>query len=107
MHAILVSAGSDGDVFPFIGLGTRLRSWGHQVTLFANEDYHTLAQEHTFGFHALFSQKESDELFTNPNLWHPTAVHLWEPDRAAVPSAGSTSFSRSCLAKLRSFPLTI
>jgi len=71
MHAIVVSAGSDGDVFPFVGLGMSLRSRGHRVTLLANEGYRTLAAEHGFDFHALFSKEETDELFANPNLWHP------------------------------------
>jgi rhamnosyltransferase subunit B len=71
MHAIVVSAGSDGDVFPFVGLGMRLQSRGHRVTLLANEGYRTLAAGQGFGFHALFSKEESEELFANPDLWHP------------------------------------
>ena len=71
MHAIVVSSGSDGDVFPFVGLGMRLQSRGHRVTLVANEGYRTLAAQHGFDFHALFSKEETDELFANPNLWRP------------------------------------
>src|SRR5213593_2783120 len=71
MHAIVVSAGSDGDVFPFVGLGMSLQSRGHRVTLVANEGYRTLAAEHGFDFRALFSKEETDEFFANPNLWRP------------------------------------
>src|SRR5437867_12206922 len=71
MHAIIVSAGSDGDVVPFIGIGMRLRSRGHRVTLVANESYGTRAAENGFDFHALVSKQETDEFFGNPNLWHP------------------------------------
>ena len=36
MHAILASLGTDGDVYPFVGLGDRLRARGHRFTLAAN-----------------------------------------------------------------------
>jgi rhamnosyltransferase subunit B len=71
MHAILVTMGTDGDVFPFVGLGARLRERGHRVTLVAPAYYQALAEQHGFGFHALISQAESDEFLANPDLWHP------------------------------------
>src|SRR5258705_12661946 len=71
MHAIIISTGSDGDVFPFIGRGMKLRAWGHRVTLVTNEGYRNRAAENGFDFHALFSKEESDELFANPDTWHP------------------------------------
>ena len=37
MHAILANVGTGGDVFPFIGLGARLRARGHRVTLTTND----------------------------------------------------------------------
>jgi len=33
MHAILATIGTDGDVFPYVGLGARLRGRGHHVTV--------------------------------------------------------------------------
>ena len=36
-HYILTSIGTDGDVFPFLGLGATLRGRGHRVTLVASE----------------------------------------------------------------------
>ena len=55
MHALLTSVGTDGDVFPYLGLGARLRSRGHRVTLVTNECYRAAALEHGFAFHALIS----------------------------------------------------
>jgi rhamnosyltransferase subunit B len=71
MHAILVSVGTDGDVFPFVGLGTRLRARGHRVTLVANEHYQAAAVQQGFAFRALVSNQETNELIGNPDIWHP------------------------------------
>src|SRR5262249_35692392 len=71
MHAILVCAGTDGDVFPYVALGARLLARGHRVTLTANESYEKLAAEHGFAFEALVSDAETQELLTDPDLWHP------------------------------------
>jgi rhamnosyltransferase subunit B len=71
MHAILVTMGTDGDVFPFVGLGARLRVRGHRVTLVAPASYQASAEQHGFAFHPLISQAESDEFLANPDLWHP------------------------------------
>jgi rhamnosyltransferase subunit B len=71
MHVILVSVGTDGDVFPYVGLGAKLRSRGHRITLVASEDYASLAGAHGFGFQALISAGENHELFGNPDFWHP------------------------------------
>ena len=71
MHAILASVGTDGDVFPFVGLGITLRARGHRVTLVANEHYQASAARHGFGFRALVSNQETHELIGNPDIWHP------------------------------------
>ncbi len=71
MHAILVSLGTDGDVFPFVGLGIRLRAQGHRVTLVANEHYQAAAVRRGFAFRGLVSNQETKELIGNPDIWHP------------------------------------
>jgi rhamnosyltransferase subunit B len=71
MHAILVTMGTDGDVFPYIGLGARLRARGHRVTLAGPEAYQSLATQHGLGFHCLVSQAAADEFLASPDLWHP------------------------------------
>jgi rhamnosyltransferase subunit B len=71
MHAILVTLGTDGDVFPYVGLGAALRSRGHRVTLVASAHYERLAAAHGLGFRALVSAEENDALFGHPDFWHP------------------------------------
>jgi UDP:flavonoid glycosyltransferase YjiC (YdhE family) len=63
--------GTDGDVFPFVGLGARLRFRGHRVTLVANQHYQTFASHHGLAFRALVSDEETNELMGNPDVWHP------------------------------------
>jgi rhamnosyltransferase subunit B len=71
MQVILVSVGTDGDVFPYVGLGAALRSRGHQVTLVASANYESLAKTYGFAFQTLFSAEENHELFGDPDFWHP------------------------------------
>ncbi|HWY78121.1 MAG TPA: nucleotide disphospho-sugar-binding domain-containing protein, partial [Verrucomicrobiae bacterium] len=71
MHAILITLGTDGDVFPYVGLGVALRSRGHRVTLVASAHYEALAAAHELGFRALVSAEENDALFGHPDFWHP------------------------------------
>lgn len=71
MHAILVSIGTDGDIFPYVGLGAKLRARGHRVTLVASAHYEPLALAHAFDFRALVSTQENQELFDHPDFWHP------------------------------------
>ncbi|QVL30400.1 glycosyltransferase [Telmatocola sphagniphila] len=71
MHAILASFGTDGDVFPYIGLGIRLRERGHRVTLVVPEPYRARAELLGFEFLPIVSQSEINEVLQNPSLWHP------------------------------------
>ena len=94
MHAVLATLGTAGDVFPYVGLGARLRSRGHRVTLVANEEFGPLAADHGLGFRALVSTAEVNVLLHNPDFWHPVkgpplaarwGLHSW---------AGNTHCSR-------------
>jgi rhamnosyltransferase subunit B len=71
MHVLLASVGTDGDIFPYAGLGVALRSRGHSVSLAASGHYEGLAKTHGFTFHPLVSVEENDELFGNPDFWNP------------------------------------
>src|SRR5216117_733667 len=71
MHVVLISVGTDGDIFPYVGLGAVLRARGHSVTLAASEHYGALAEKHGFAFHALVSAEENQELFEHPDFWKP------------------------------------
>jgi UDP:flavonoid glycosyltransferase YjiC (YdhE family) len=71
MHAILATMGTDGDVFPYVGLGARLRVRGHQVTLAAPEPYRDLAAAFGLGFRPLVTAEEAGRMLADPDLWHP------------------------------------
>jgi UDP:flavonoid glycosyltransferase YjiC (YdhE family) len=71
MHVILVSVGTDGDIFPYVGLGAKLRARGHRVTLTASAQYESLASAYGIDFHPLVSAEENDELFSHPDFWSP------------------------------------
>ncbi len=71
MHVILATVGTDGDVFPHLGLGAAIKARGHRVTLAAPETYHTRAHAHGLEFCALVSTTEVNQMLANPDLWHP------------------------------------
>ncbi len=71
MHVLLVTVGTDGDIFPYVGIGGVLRKRGHAVTLVASETYEPLARRNGFGFKALISAQENDELFGHRDFWNP------------------------------------
>ncbi len=71
MHAILATAGTDGDVFPYVGLGRLLRARGHRVTLAAPETYRANAAGAGLGFAPLATAEEVHRMLADPDLWHP------------------------------------
>src|SRR4051812_47359167 len=71
MHAILATLGTDGDVFPYLGLGDALRGRGHRVTLASDPERSGEAAAHGFGFAPLIPAGEWETVLANPDMWHP------------------------------------
>src|SRR5438477_8641259 len=71
MHVILATVGTDGDVFPHVGLGRVLRARGHPVTLAAPETYRARAAATGLGFVPLATAEEVGRMLADPDLWHP------------------------------------
>src|SRR5205085_10520222 len=71
MHVILATVGTDGDVFPHVGLGATLRARGHRVTLAAPETYRARAHALGMEFCALVTVAEVGRMLADPDLWHP------------------------------------
>ena len=71
MHAILTSFGTDGDIFPYLGLARTLARQGHRVSLVLPEAFEPLAKSARAEFYPLISKDESEQLLSNPDLWHP------------------------------------
>ena len=71
MHVILATVGTDGDVFPHVGLGATLRGRGHRVTLAAPEPYRGRAHALGLEFCPLATVAEVGRMLADPDLWHP------------------------------------
>jgi rhamnosyltransferase subunit B len=71
MHVILATVGTDGDVFPYVGLAVALRARGHRVTLAIPEPYRARAGALGIEFHPLVTDAEVDRFLSDPDLWHP------------------------------------
>ena len=70
-HFVLASIGTDGDILPYLGMGTTLRRRGHRVTLLASEDYRGRGEESGLEFRPLASKEENRKLLADPDFWHP------------------------------------
>ncbi|HJZ56980.1 MAG TPA: glycosyltransferase, partial [Gemmataceae bacterium] len=71
MHAILATVGTDGDVFPYLGLGAALSARGHRVTLAAPEPYRARALALGLEFRPLVTAADVGRMLSDPDLWHP------------------------------------
>ena len=71
MHIILATMGTDGDVFPYLGLGSALLKRGHRVTIAAPETYQDRAIELGMEFESLVSTADVQRMLSNPDLWDP------------------------------------
>jgi rhamnosyltransferase subunit B len=71
MHAILATVGTDGDVFPHIGLGAVLKARGMRVTLAAPETYRARALNLGFEFCSLVTAEEANRMLADSDLFHP------------------------------------
>ncbi len=71
MKAILLPAGSHGDVHPFVGVGLRLKQRGHDVTLATSGLFADLGQRCGLAFHEVGTAEQFQQLSENPDIWHP------------------------------------
>src|SRR5437764_7148403 len=71
MHVILATVGTDGDVFPHVGLAAALHARGHRVTLAAPETFRDRAHALGIEFYAIVTTAEVDRMLADPDLWHP------------------------------------
>ncbi len=71
LHVVLATIGSDGDVFPYLAVGSRLVARGHRVTLTTAAHYEPLAKQRGLDFQALVSKAELLEWLGHPDCWHP------------------------------------
>lgn len=73
MRVLLVSAGSHGDINPFIAIGRALRERGHDARMMANPYFQGQIEEAGVGFVAMADEAEDLGAFIeqNPDVMHP------------------------------------
>ena len=72
MHAILVTVGTDGDVFPYLGLGAMLRGGGAIGSPWSRtRNRKSQARDLGLGFRALLTDEEASPPLADPDFWHP------------------------------------
>lgn len=71
LHVVLACFGTDGDVYPFLGIGSVLRGRGHRVTLATQEQFAERASDVGLDFHPLISRRDLDELLGRKEFWDP------------------------------------
>jgi len=67
---ILVTLGSGGDVYPFIGIANALKDRGHDVVVLANDLFEKEVKRFGLGFCSFGSKAEYEANISNPDLWH-------------------------------------
>ncbi len=88
MKILLCPMGSAGDVFPFLGIGTRLKQLGCSVTLYTADYFQHYADDLGFDFVRLGKHRAYEDSITNPLLWHPTKSFSYLYERMVLPTLG-------------------
>ncbi len=68
LNVLLVPLGTEGDVYPFVGLGIALKARGHRVVLIANERFRPLAECNGLLFAAAGTAEEHLAAISNRHL---------------------------------------
>jgi len=83
MHAVVVTIGSAGDLFPFLWIGTALRERGHRVDFLGPVQHEPYVTRAGLPFHGL---PADPAVLDHPDLWHPTRgfAVVWQATRPAM-----------------------
>ncbi len=76
MNVVISSAGSLGDVLPYVAIGAELRRRGHVVTLVANPTFERLATEAAIGFTPVGTLGDHQKFLADGDLWEPERKSL-------------------------------
>lgn len=82
MHMVLCSAGSFGDVFPFIRLGDELKKHGHRVTVFAHPAFRVGVESSGLEFfsHAPMPPAKFDQEFDSESTFNALLEEIVLPN---------------------------
>ena len=67
-HAVVVTTGSAGDLFPFLKLATSLRGSGFAISFVGPSLHAELVEQAGFAFHGTFADPA---VLDDPEVWHP------------------------------------
>ena len=71
MRFLMTPVGSSGDHHPFIGIGQRLRTRGHDVVVLTAAPFEEMVVRAGLEFRLTVSRDEYDRVTKDPDLWHP------------------------------------
>jgi UDP:flavonoid glycosyltransferase YjiC (YdhE family) len=74
LKAIILAAGTSGDVHPLVAVGKELLRRGHDVHLVAAEPFRSLAQDLELEFHGLGTDESFESAVHDPALWRPATA---------------------------------
>ena len=85
-HAVLITTGSAGDLFPFLKMGLSLRQRGHRVTIVTLAQHEPSVQQSGLDFHGVPGDPAA---LDDPDLWHPTRGFrvVWRHTRPSMAAA--------------------
>jgi UDP:flavonoid glycosyltransferase YjiC (YdhE family) len=66
-----VGLGSSGDVNPLLGVASGLKERGHETTLISAPQFSSAAESVGADFSALGTAEAYDQIYADPDLWHP------------------------------------
>ncbi|MHC4938077.1 MAG: glycosyltransferase [Planctomycetota bacterium] len=82
---VITALGSAGDVYPFIAIGKALEARGHEVVLYASEQFTEKIEAAGLAFGGGSSREEFQRLMADPRLWHPTKAFHFVMQEAVIP----------------------
>ncbi len=65
MKIIITTLGSDGDIFPFIGIGLELQKRGHSIIFLTSDYYREMIPKYGFTFIPIDDYSDAEEMFTS------------------------------------------
>jgi rhamnosyltransferase subunit B len=86
-HAVVVTTGSAGDLYPFLKIAADLKADGMTVTFVAPQLHANLVAQAGFAFHGTYADPA---VLDHPDVWHPTRgfAIVWNAVRAGMRELG-------------------
>ncbi len=86
-HAVVVTTGSAGDLFPFLKLAVSLREQGYAITFVGPQLHAELVEQAGFALRGTFADPA---VLDDPDVWHPTRgfAVIWRAVRPGMRELG-------------------